>query len=179
MQDFSCTKVISSLKSSVKECDVCKTIEVLKHQACKEMCLGNSEREQLLVAEKIKKTLGKPISSLLFKIFENPHADFSSRLRSLETNIDNLSEISKELPQISKKILNIAPNSEIERKTKFLEEKLNRLEDLLNTRAAEIYDLKEQVQELEIPKDDGVPIGDLTVYKEEIKKQFKILDDKK
>ena len=68
---------------------------------------------------------------------------------------------------------------EVDSKIKFLDERLNRVEDVLNTRAAEIYDLKEQVQMLEIPKEDGLPAGDLNVYKEEIKKQKKTLDEKK
>jgi hypothetical protein len=179
MQDFSCTMAISSLKSSKKECDTCKAIEIIKHNACKDMCLGNSEREQRLVAEKIKKTLSSPLNLLLSKIFGTKHEDITQRLSSLENSISNLHEISKELPHVASKISNVAPKLETDRRIKLLEEKLNRIEDVLNTRAAEIYDLKEQVQGLEIPKDDGVPIGDLTVYKEEIRKQLKTLEDRK
>lgn len=179
MQDFSKTRVISSLKTQVKECETCKAIEVVKHKSCTGMCLGDSQREQLLVAEKIRKSLTRPISSIFYSLFDSQHPDLSSRLSSLEANIENLNQISAGLPQVAKKISAIAPNLEITNKVKMLEEKLNRIEDLLNIRAAEIYDLTEQVQGLEIPKDDGVPIGDLTVYKDEIKKQFKGLDDKK
>ena len=143
------------------------------------MCLGDSEREQLLVAEKIRKSLSKPMSTLLLQIFECNHPDLSHRLSSLESSIENLTQISAGLPQVALKISSIAPNLEITRKIKMMEEKLNRVEDLLNTRAAEIYDLRERVQGLEIPRDDGAPIGDLTVYKEEIRKQSKTLDDKK
>ncbi|OMJ91061.1 hypothetical protein SteCoe_6417 [Stentor coeruleus] len=181
MQDFRASKVISSIKSknSNKECDSCKTIEILKHQACREMCLADSIKEQSLVAQKIGRSLSKPIGNLLNKIFFPSHIDFTSRLNTLEKNIEDLQHISEDLPIFAKKISNVEQNIDTERKLKFLEEKLNRIEDVLNTRAAEIYDLKEQVQMLEIPKDNGVPVGDLSVYKEELKRQRKYLDEKK
>ena len=122
MQDFSRTKVISSLKTSSKECESCKAIEVIKHKSCNSMCLGDSVREQLLVAEKITKSLGKPINAILSKIFEANHPDLKQRISNIETSIENLNQISGELPQIAKKISSIAPNSDIGRKVKLLEE---------------------------------------------------------
>ena len=175
MSDFRATKVISSIKSknSYKECDNCKVVEILKHQSCREMCLADSIKEQKLVSEKIKKTLNRPLGALLSSIFEGPHPDITQRLKSIEQKIDQFNNIKPNLNPESE------PSAEKEAKLKMLEEKLNRIEDLLNTRAAEIYDLKEQVQILEIPKEDTSNLSELIALKDELKKQKKILDDKK
>ena len=179
MQDFRATKVISSIKSknSYKECDHCKVVEILKHRSCQELCLADSQKEQKLVSEKIKKTLSRPINTLLSQIFESPHCDLGARVVGLEESVLRLSSSLLSIP------LPISPisekTSENDPKLKMLEEKLNRIEDLLNTRAAEIYDLKEQVSLLDPPKIENFPISDLQVFKEELKKQKKILDDKK
>lgn len=179
MQDFRATKVISSIKSknSYKECDHCKVVEILKHQSCLELCLADSQKEQKLVSEKIKKSLSKPITTLLSQIFNTPHNDINARLSTLEQNIAGLTSSFSSIPlPISPKSEKISENDP---KLKMLEEKLNRIEDLLNTRAAEIYDLKEQVSLLDPPKNENLPISDLQVFKEELKKQKKILDEKK
>lgn len=179
MQDFRATKVISSIKSknSYKECDHCKVVEILKHQSCQELCLADSQKEQKLVSEKIKKSLSKPITSLLSQIFNTPHIDLQSRLSSLEKNFNSLSSSLMPLPKPAES----NPDNCLENdpRLKMLEEKLNRIEDLLNTRAAEIYDLKEQVSLLDPPKEESFQISDLAGFKDELRKQKKILDEKK
>jgi hypothetical protein len=131
-------------------------------------------KEQKLVSEKIKKSLSRPLGVLLRQIFESQHIDFDSRLQTLSQKIEELNKFKPSPPEDS--------SLEKDSKLKMLEEKLNRIEDLLNTRAAEIFDLKEQVQMIDFPKEDTGNLqgfSELTVLKEDLKKQKKILDDKK
>ena len=179
MKDFSFTKVYSSLKSKGSECDYCKTLEILKYKSCKDMCLADSIREQLLVAENIKKTLKRPISSYILKIFENNHTKVLERINTLESNINNLQNTYENISNLSKHPLEPSQDPGFLAKLKTVEERLDKLEHILNTQAADIYELKEEVEILEIPYNNN-PISDLiVVYKEEITKNQKIINETK
>mmetsp|Transcript_11709 Transcript_11709/g.11775 ORF Transcript_11709/g.11775 Transcript_11709/m.11775 type:complete len:100 (+) Transcript_11709:12-311(+) len=97
--DFSSTRVVNNWQRKSKDCSSCKCIDVLNHQACNSNCLGESRREQNLIAQKINSSLKEPIGAILSRSLNFEHTNVESRLAKLESGINEFKQsISRQLP---------------------------------------------------------------------------------
>lgn len=180
--DFSSTRVVNNWQKKNKECETCKSIEVLNHQACDSNCLGDSKRENHLIAQKINQKLTRPIDAILSQSLQYSHKDLREQIAKLETEISqfkaktsNLPNILKEFSSISDKLpRRAAKESKIvnfEQRIKNLDENLNRLEYDLSTKAAEHYDNFDRASIIPLDESQFEEKPNIQVYLTEIQDQ--------
>lgn len=154
-KDLSFTRIVNSYENQNSACSRCKAVEVLKHQACSQNCLGDTRFEQLLAAQKLL----SEVSPLSKQLPSKPKHSLEHRVDALRTLLSSFSAQTSPLPELLSQLKSISnshlkkssqeqQSTHFQNKLKVLEQKLDRMEDSLNLRAAEVYDLKEQASEV-------------------------------
>lgn len=134
---FRPTMVVARLAKT--ECNSCKLVELLKHQACSEGCHGDTRSEQLLAAEKIKREIESGLAETLSNKFTHSHDYLHNEIEVLKQQVLSYGEKANLMTTQYRK----PETSTVSQRLVALESRLDTVEDSLNDYAVYLIEAKE------------------------------------